>query len=177
MAEAFGIMVQAGINAKDNLISIFKEIWAYIKSGGKDPIEFKTKGLMEGIDLKGDGKFRMPEFGGFSSVDNQLDELDRQAAERQQAREDAKAAAGAKAAIGAQAQAQPMPAGEAGPDFGKAKDKEASHTDLASYASKLQESIFGKDKDKELLDVNKQQLANLKQIAAKNPPANPGFAI
>jgi TP901 family phage tail tape measure protein len=116
LVEAFQIAMVAASNAKDNLVSIFKEIWDYVKSGFKDPIEFKLKGVLDGIDLQGDGKFQMPQMGEMPSTDNQEDEIHRRIAGREEERNKAATAVG-----GAKGGPPKDGGGNNGPDTGNGK--------------------------------------------------------
>ena len=44
-------VLQAAINLKDDLVIIFKELWDYVASGFKDPIEFRLKPILDGVQI------------------------------------------------------------------------------------------------------------------------------
>jgi hypothetical protein len=133
MKEAFEVIVVAAGNTKDNLVTIFTEVWNYVKSGFKDPIEFKLKGVLDGMDLKGDGKFQMPELK-LSGVENQLEAIDKRMAEKAQARaDDAVKAAGKKAGPGG--------ANNAG-GAAAASNAKVGVTDIDTYARETQDAAL-----------------------------------
>ena len=155
--EAFGFVVTAAVNTKDNLVSIFNEIWEYVKSGFKDPIEFKIKPLMEGIKFVGDNQLKMPELK-LTDVDNQLEAIDRRMQDRAGKRLADRDAAKAAAAANAQGPAAAGKAGGAG--VGK-----HGVTDADAYARELQEgALKGNEIQKDLLTEAKAQTKKLGEI-------------
>ena len=163
--EAFQITLTAAGNLKDNMISILKEIWDYLKSGGKDPIEFKLKGLMEGIDLKGDGQFKMPAMKALSSVEDKIAEIDKRMQDRADANAQKKldAANKAKAAPG-------TPGATAGTGTAATSNAKAGVTDADTYARELQEGALkgGNDTNKDILAQAIKQTELLEKIEKKN---------
>ncbi len=170
--DTFAAVVEAGLNMKDNLVAILGEIWAYIKSGFTDPIEFKMKPILDGVQLK-DIQLALPELK-LSSVQNQIDEIDKRMDDRAQERAGkqlAAAQAAGKAAAGPAAAAAAKAPGKA--------DKNMV-TDLDAYSKDLQEAALNAGGDKEDKVVKAVEAGNKIQAeildATKKNAGKPGPA-
>ena len=147
LVNAFHIVLKASENLQDNLISIFQEIWEYVKSGFKDPIEFHLKGIMDGIKVEGDGEVKMPKLR-LSSVQDQLDEIDERMRQREEERIAKSAAPKPGAARGRRGRCRP--GCRRGNGFGDAS--KVGVTDADTFARDLQDAALHAAPNKKVED-------------------------
>lgn len=166
--DTLGAVLAAARNFGDNFASLIKEVYDYLRSGFKDPIEIKFKPLLEGFDAKAPA-LQLPELK-LSSLDEErkpfLDSIGKREEERLKA--DA-----AKAVAAPPKRAEPGKPADAG-----GKERKGSVTDLAGFGKALQEGVLGKNGPAERTAKGVQAaVVELKKIAAKPVAVNgPGFA-
>ena len=155
LTDAFNGAWTIAQNALTNIGDLVKEVWDFITSMGKDPIEFNWTPILQGFEATVE---KLPDVAGphLTSFQNQIDGVLARIGEdeqrrAEQAREKVEAATAAAAP-----EANKLPTATRGEDSGGGK--KAATMDLAAFAAKLQEGVFGKDTGKQQLDVQKQQL-------------------
>ena len=140
LGEAFVGTLKMAQNLKDNLVDIFTEIWNYVRSGFRDPIEFHLKPIMEDVDVRAH-RVKMPELK-LSDFSGQYAAIDGRMVDAEAARGKAKFDAQQKAAAAAKAVAA-VP----GQD-GKKADGKNLVTDLDAWQKEVSEAALGsKGKD------------------------------
>lgn|GEM_PF-5244584 len=138
--EAFQMILTAANNLKDNVLAIVRGLWDHIRNGSKQPIEFKLKPILDGMQFKGDGQFRLPEFKGLSSVDNQLEAIEDRIKGREDERRKKQLDAQGKAKVGGNGPKEDKVIDE-GVLSGK---KKGAVSDVGAFARSLQEAVGGK---------------------------------
>jgi hypothetical protein len=166
--DAMDAVLVAAQNFGANFTTLIKEVYDYLRSGFKDPIEITFKPLLEGLDAK-TPQLALPEL--------KLTSLD---AERQPfldsiaGREDekiAKAKAAAALAVPAKHGEIPQQPG------GKGKAEKVGFTDLAGNYRRLQEGLFGKGGADERTAKNTDKMVQKLDQLVKKPPTAMGPAL
>jgi len=169
--DAFSAIMHAGSKLGDNLGSLITEVYNYVTSGFKDPIEIKFEPLLEGFESKAQLKL--------SSVTDQLEAIDARMVQRAAARSAAEAGKSA-----AKSAANVTGDGSATPNRYKAEFLSGGQ----DYSNKIQAAALGSkvaptEAEKKQIDLAAKHLEEAKTLnktmaeVSKGLKAKPGAAF